>query len=194
MGTNQGLGRMRELVCLVVLLREHSGGGVEEKEEGLCGGRVIERRWSFRWANSSLLEEMEPKEICDLIREGKSWWSQWFLEIRKWSEVDMDNERVTWIRCFRVAIKEPLSLLDGSGVDVLGLGVGPKDSRPTLPFISKRSRNSKFGKNMDSNMGKKVWKAIYNLGIVPKGKSRDYKKKIEEMEVNDKKRMLALKG
>lgn len=46
---------------------------------------------------------------------------------------------------------------------------------------------------MDSNVEEKVWKVISKLVFVPKEKGRDYKKKIEEMELNDKKRMLTLK-
>lgn len=37
-------------------------------------------------ANLCLLEEVEDGEISNLIREGKSWWSQWFSEIRVWKE------------------------------------------------------------------------------------------------------------
>ncbi|CAK8572723.1 unnamed protein product [Lathyrus sativus] len=35
-------------------------------------------------ANLCLLEESEEGEIRDLIREAKSWWKQWFSNIRRW--------------------------------------------------------------------------------------------------------------
>ncbi|CAK8572702.1 unnamed protein product [Lathyrus sativus] len=53
-------------------------------------------------ANFCLLEEMEEGEIHGLIREGESWWNQWFTEIMKWKETDVDHERVTWIRVFGI--------------------------------------------------------------------------------------------
>lgn len=53
-------------------------------------------------ANLCLLEENEAFEIRDLIREAKSGWSHWFSEIREWREGDVDNERVTWLRCFGI--------------------------------------------------------------------------------------------
>ncbi|XP_058758617.1 uncharacterized protein LOC131631862 [Vicia villosa] len=53
-------------------------------------------------ANLCLLEESEEGEIKNLISEGKSWWSQWFSEIREWKEKDVDKERVTWLRVYGI--------------------------------------------------------------------------------------------
>ncbi|CAK8531108.1 unnamed protein product [Lathyrus sativus] len=52
--------------------------------------------------NLCLLEESEHGEIRDLIREAESWWRQWFSVIREWKEEDLDKERVTWLRCYRI--------------------------------------------------------------------------------------------
>lgn len=35
-------------------------------------------------------------------RLAESLSSQWFSEIRKWSQINVDKERVTWIRCFGI--------------------------------------------------------------------------------------------
>lgn len=43
-----------------------------------------------------------------------------------------------------------------------------------------------FWENMEFNVGDKVWKENSNLGLIPKGKSRDYRKKISEIEAKDK--------
>lgn len=52
--------------------------------------------------NTFLLEESEAGEIRDLIRQGKSWWSQWFSKIRELRGKDVDKKRVTWIRCLGI--------------------------------------------------------------------------------------------
>lgn len=52
--------------------------------------------------NLCLLEETEPGKIMDLIRESKSWWKQWFHDIRAWKEEDVDNERFVCIRIFGI--------------------------------------------------------------------------------------------
>lgn len=53
-------------------------------------------------ANLCLLEEIEDGEIKNMISEGKSWWSQWFSDIREWKEEEVDNERVTWLRVYGI--------------------------------------------------------------------------------------------
>lgn len=39
--------------------------------------------------NLCLLEESKVRVIKDLIEEGETWWKQWFLEIRKWDEMEL---------------------------------------------------------------------------------------------------------
>ncbi|KAI5413648.1 hypothetical protein KIW84_057994 [Lathyrus oleraceus] len=59
-------------------------------------------RFKRAFVGCVIISEIEVGEIRDLIREGKSWWSQWFSKIREWREDDMDNERASWIRCFGI--------------------------------------------------------------------------------------------
>ncbi|XP_058741575.1 uncharacterized protein LOC131613953 [Vicia villosa] len=51
-------------------------------------------------ANLCLLEEQEEGEIKALVEEAKDWISQWFSDIHPWSLEDVDNERITWLRCY----------------------------------------------------------------------------------------------
>lgn len=52
-----------------------------------------------------MLEEFAVGEISDLIRKAKQWWSKWFTKIREWMEEDVDNERITWLRCYGIPCK-----------------------------------------------------------------------------------------
>lgn len=45
-----------------------------------------------------LLEENEDSELEALIYGAKDWLAQWFLEVRKWKEEDVDPEILTWLR------------------------------------------------------------------------------------------------
>lgn len=49
-----------------------------------------------------------------------------------------------------------------------------------------RHCNFIFWDNLESNVGKKVWNVISNLGVVSKDNNKDYSKKIAEMEAKDK--------
>ncbi|XP_058783963.1 uncharacterized protein LOC131658712 [Vicia villosa] len=51
-------------------------------------------------ANLCLLEEQEEGEIKTMIEEDRVWIEQWFSDIHPWSPQDVDNERVTWMRCY----------------------------------------------------------------------------------------------
>ncbi|XP_058748519.1 uncharacterized protein LOC131621485 [Vicia villosa] len=53
-------------------------------------------------ANLCLLEDIEDGAVRDLIEEGRSWWTQWFSEIREWREDDIDRERATWLRVYGI--------------------------------------------------------------------------------------------
>ncbi|XP_058749527.1 uncharacterized protein LOC131622508 [Vicia villosa] len=53
-------------------------------------------------ANLCLLEDIDDGAVRDLIEEGRSWWSQWFSEIREWREDDVDRERATWLRVYGI--------------------------------------------------------------------------------------------
>ncbi|CAI8603026.1 unnamed protein product [Vicia faba] len=45
-------------------------------------------------ANLCFLEESEEWVIEDLIGEGETWWKQWFSEVRRWNEEDVNNGRL----------------------------------------------------------------------------------------------------
>lgn len=48
------------------------------------------------------MEDLEEGATSDLIKDGRSWWSQWFTEIRRWKEEDVDKERATWLRVYGI--------------------------------------------------------------------------------------------
>ncbi|KAI5406092.1 hypothetical protein KIW84_052730 [Lathyrus oleraceus] len=48
--------------------------------------------------NLCLLEEIEEGELFELVESGKDWLIKWFLEIYMWDPMDVDNERLTWLR------------------------------------------------------------------------------------------------
>lgn len=48
-------------------------------------------------ASLCLLEEMDEGFISEMIREGSTWWKQWFKKISMWNASDVDTERVIWI-------------------------------------------------------------------------------------------------
>ncbi|XP_058746989.1 uncharacterized protein LOC131619974 [Vicia villosa] len=54
--------------------------------------------------------------------------------------------------------------------------------------------NNRFWENVDTNIGNKTWQAISNMGVVSSNINIDYQKKIEEMEMLDKARMVSKKG
>lgn len=51
-------------------------------------------------ANFCLLEEQEDGELKVMIEEDKEWVEHWFSKIHPWSPQDVDNERVTKMRCY----------------------------------------------------------------------------------------------
>lgn len=54
-------------------------------------------------ANLCLLEEVEEGFISELIREGSTWWKQWFKVIKPWREIDVNLEKVMWIYLYGVS-------------------------------------------------------------------------------------------
>ncbi|XP_058740987.1 uncharacterized protein LOC131613324 [Vicia villosa] len=52
--------------------------------------------------NLCLLEEVEEGFIEDLLREGESWWRNWFSEIKRWEEGMVDDRRDMWIRLYDI--------------------------------------------------------------------------------------------
>lgn len=51
-------------------------------------------------ANLFLLEELEEGEIRALVKGEPEWVGKWFLDIHLWTPTDVDNESLTWMRCF----------------------------------------------------------------------------------------------
>lgn len=47
-----------------------------------------------------LLEEVEEGKIKLLIKEEVEWVNKWFSEIHPWTLTDVDNEMLTWMRCY----------------------------------------------------------------------------------------------
>ncbi|XP_058725760.1 uncharacterized protein LOC131597063 [Vicia villosa] len=55
-------------------------------------------------ASLCLLEETEAGTIADLVEEGGLWWRNCFVNVVKWEEGVMDDERIVWLRIFGVPI------------------------------------------------------------------------------------------
>lgn len=53
-------------------------------------------------ANIFHLKENKDDELEALLEGVKDWLGQWFSEVRKWKEEDVDPERVTWLRCYGI--------------------------------------------------------------------------------------------
>lgn len=66
-------------------------------EEGLFSIRVTPLG-----PNLCLLEDLIEGEVEVLVEERKSWWEQWFFNIKPWDPLDIDDERYAWIRIFGV--------------------------------------------------------------------------------------------
>lgn len=58
--------------------------------------------------------------LRDIIAEAREWIQQWFEEIRPWRENDVDNERVTQLRVFRL----PCHAWKGKAFEFLATFVG----------------------------------------------------------------------
>lgn len=65
--------------------------------EGLFTIRVISMG-----GNVCLFEEMKVGFIEDLIGEDELWWKEWFVEIKRWSDRELDDTRVVWIIIFGI--------------------------------------------------------------------------------------------
>lgn len=55
-------------------------------------------------ANLVLLEEMEEGIIPALIEDASDWIHEKFDDIRKWSQSEVDNERLVWVRCHGIPV------------------------------------------------------------------------------------------
>lgn len=54
--------------------------------------------------NVCLPEEITEGFIEDLISDGELWWKEWFFDIRRWCDKEVEDTRVVWIRCFGIPI------------------------------------------------------------------------------------------
>ncbi|PNX81199.1 hypothetical protein L195_g037216 [Trifolium pratense] len=55
--------------------------------------------WEKVRGDKILFESLDEGEVQALVEGANDWLSQWFAEIRSLSPNDVDNERLTWIRC-----------------------------------------------------------------------------------------------
>lgn len=39
---------------------------------------------------------MDEGFIEDLIGDGESWWKEWFVDIKRWSDKEVEDTRVVW--------------------------------------------------------------------------------------------------
>ncbi|CAK8562004.1 unnamed protein product [Lathyrus sativus] len=52
------------------------------------------------WANLFLMEESSLGDINTMIKEDEAWVKKWFDDIHPWLLADIDNERLTWMKCY----------------------------------------------------------------------------------------------
>lgn len=52
-------------------------------------------------SNLVLLESLEEGA---LLEDAPDWLGIWFKEVRKWSPGEIDNERLTWVRCYGIPV------------------------------------------------------------------------------------------
>lgn len=53
-------------------------------------------------ANLCLLEGKEEGVLEFLLKKEKGWVGKWFSEVHRWSLRDVDNKRLTWVRCYGI--------------------------------------------------------------------------------------------
>lgn len=53
-------------------------------------------------SNLVLLESLEEGEMEALIEDANEWLGTWFKNVRKWSPSVIDNESLTWLRCYGI--------------------------------------------------------------------------------------------
>lgn len=55
-------------------------------------------------ANLVLLESLEEGEMEALIEGAQDWLSTWFSDLRKWNPNEVDDEYLTWVKCYGIPI------------------------------------------------------------------------------------------
>lgn len=55
-------------------------------------------------ANLVLLESLEDGEMGAVIEDAQDWLPSLFSYIRKWSPSDVDDECLTWIKCYGIHV------------------------------------------------------------------------------------------
>lgn len=55
-------------------------------------------------ANRCLLEGLEEGVLEEFLKGGASWWEEWFLDIEKWKDGDVDSTTAVWIDVFKIPI------------------------------------------------------------------------------------------
>lgn len=92
--------RRRFSKAWVGVLRTPSfGHGIQNsiEKEGFFGILV-----SSLGTKKCLIEECEDGALSVFMGEGEGWWKEWFVEVSKWSEEDIDVSRAVWLRVFGI--------------------------------------------------------------------------------------------
>lgn len=53
-------------------------------------------------ANLVLLEPNDGVDVAKVVEEAKGWVEDWFDEIKAWSPMEIDKERLVWVKCFGI--------------------------------------------------------------------------------------------
>lgn len=53
-------------------------------------------------AHLCLLEELDEDFIKGLTGEGEVWWKRWFVDIGRWKDTKVDNNKAMWVRDYGI--------------------------------------------------------------------------------------------
>lgn len=81
-----------------------NAGGTHMVQEWFSGQGVFSIKVTPMGANLVLLEEMDDGYIQAILDDSEEWFYEVFSDIRKWSQKEIDNERVVWIRCHGIPL------------------------------------------------------------------------------------------
>lgn len=108
--------------------------------------------------NLCLLEEEKEGEIDVIVLEDKEWIEKWFSVIRPWTLDAVDNERLTWIRCYGV----PCHAWSFKFFDFITCSVGKLISMDVARILVR----IKYSSYLNENFNMEINNNIFNIKLV----------------------------